>query len=304
MDARQQVAFAIPTRNRHAHLSVCLAGILQQTYSNWMIVINDSSDEPVESQDLLRTLLTRIRAEGHKVRIVYTDSGSDRHQIAMDAVPRNIDLIVRVDDDLLLTPTFLERILRPFALFANRPIAATGGCYPETHMKPRSLEQSLRDRRWARHTDAPAWRTEGWRLQGHYYREHQILEVGSLLGHVICYRRSAVRQVGGWAVDGYSRQAHREESDLCARLEAAGFAMMVATDALAWHLFAPEGGSRDVLKLGDRKVLVSDVRAIRKDEALFWQRMKRIRQNVPKKRAWRRYDLHGNLIDDELQGRP
>jgi len=302
LDAQKRVAFAIPTRNRHAHLAVCLSGILHQTYSHWMIVINDQSDDPVESQDLLRTLFARIRGDGHQLRVVYSEGGSDRHQVAMNAVPRGIDLIVRVDDDVLLTPRFLERVLRPHTLFANRPIAATGGCYPETHMKPLSLERSLRDRRWVRDMDSPAWGTQGWRLQGHYYKEAQILEVGSLIGCAICYRRSAVRQAGGWAVDGYSRQAHREESDLCARLDAVGFEMMVATDALAWHLYAPEGGARDVLKLEDRKVVLSDLKPLRKDEALFWQRMKTIRQNLPKKRAWRRYDLDGKLIDDGPRG--
>lgn len=290
-----RVAIAIPTRNRHAHLAVCLGGLLMQRYPNWMLVINDSSDQPVETSDLLSTLFTLIRRSGHEVRIIYTDSGADRHQCAMNSVPRGIDLILRIDDDVLPTSSFLERILRPFLLFPDRPLAGVGGCYPEPHMKPVALERSLRDPRWALDMEAPEWKNNGWRVQGHYYKEQQILEVGSLLGHAICYRRSAVRKVGGWAVEGYSRQAHREESDLCARLLAGGFELMFATDALAWHLYAPEGGSRAVLKLKDEKFVVSDLRPIHEDEILFWLRMKEILPGR-QRRKWLRYDLAGRPI--------
>jgi GT2 family glycosyltransferase len=292
----ERIAVAVPTRNRHAHLAVCLGAILQQTYTNWVLVINDSSDIPVETSDLLATLLKLIRRSDHEVRIVYTDSGADRHQSAMNAVPRGIDLILRVDDDVMLTPTFLEDILRPFALFPQRALAAVGGCYPETHMKALALERSLRDPRWAHSIQAPEWKNNGWRLQGNHYRERQILEVGSLLGHAICYRRSAVQKAGGWAVEGYSRQAHREESDLSARLLASGFEMMVTTQALAWHLYAPEGGSRDVLKFDDQKIIVSDVVPIHEDEALFWRRMESFHSQRQTRRDWRRYDLRGRLI--------
>ncbi len=292
----ERVAIAIPTRNRHAHLAVTLGALLRQGYANWMLVINDSSDVPVESADLLSVLFALVRRAGHDLRILYTDTGSDRHQAAMEAVPRGIELIVRMDDDLMPECTFLEKVIRPFLVFPERPLAATGGCYPEAYQRPLRLERCLRDPRWVRDLHAPEWPANGWRLQGHHYQERQILETGSLLGHAICYRRSAVRKVGGWAVDGYSRQAHREESDLCARLSAGGFEMMVTTDALAWHLYAAEGGSREVLKLGERKVLVSDLAPIRADEALFWRRMEQLRDGTPSGRDWKRYELSGRAV--------
>ena len=298
----ERLAIAIPTRNRHAHLAVTVGALLQQSYPNWMLVINDSSDVPVESSDLLSVLFTLVRRAGHDLRILYTDSGFDRHQAAMEAVPRGIELVVRMDDDLMPEPSFLEKVARPFLIFPERPLAATGGCYPEPHQKPLRLEACLRDPRWVRDLHAPEWPHHGWRLQGHYYQEHQILEVGSLMGHAICYRRSAARKVGGWAVEGYSRQAHREESDMCARLAAAGFGTMVTTAALAWHLYAPAGGSREVLKLGDRKVLVSDLAPIHSDEALFWQRLAQLPEAVLRPPRWKRYQLSGRPVRAQRRG--
>ena len=45
-----------------------------------------------------------------------------------------------------------------------------------------------------------------WILQGcHYDNDPEVIEVGSLLGGAICYRRSAVEEAGGWAVEGLLR---------------------------------------------------------------------------------------------------
>jgi hypothetical protein len=101
------------------------------------------------------------------------------------------------------------------------------------------------------------------------------------MGHAICYRRSAVREVGGWAVEGYSRQAHREESDLCARLFVHGHRLLVTTAALAWHLYAPGGGSREVRKTTQGNFLVSDRSLIEQDERLFKERLETLKAHLP-----------------------
>ena len=265
----ERVAIAIPTRDRHSYLSVLLASLAIQTYTNWMMVINDDSENPVEDHDTIRDLFALMRKNGNEVTVIHGRSGSARHQKAMDAVPASIDVIVRIDDDLMATPTFLQDILQPFHFFRDDSPAAVGGCYPEPHMHPISLEISVTDRAWIPRFDEPTWR-----LQGHYYEERQIVAVESLLGHAICYRRSAVRDVGGWAVEGYSPHAHREESDLCARLACAGYPLLVTTQALAWHLYAPGGGSRRVNKTPEGNFLVSDKRPLEDDDRIFQERLR------------------------------
>jgi hypothetical protein len=66
--------------------------------------------------------------------------------------------------------------------------------------------------------------------------------------------------VGGWAVKRYSHHAYREETDACMRLRAAGYELLVTTEALAWHLLALGGGSRSVVKTA-RGVFVTSDRA-------------------------------------------
>jgi hypothetical protein len=211
----------------------------------------------------------------------------------MEASPAGVDLLVRVDDDVMLTPTYLEAVLKPFHLFPERPLAAVGGCAPEGHYQAMDLDVQLLEPGWLSTPTEPTWR-----LQGHWYVQNEVLEVESLLGHSIAYRRSAVEAVGGWAVPGYSRHAFREESDLCMRLRAARYDIMVTTEALAWHLYAPGGGSRTVSK-GSRGVILdpTDEALTAPDEALFRERQKAL--DLPAGQPLRRY-----AVRDLERGRP
>jgi GT2 family glycosyltransferase len=253
-----------------------------------MLVINDDSDFPIEENDTVKDLFTLMKHRENDIKVIHGGSGWERHQKAMETVPESIEFILRIDDDVMLTPTFLQDILKPFYFFPHKPLAAVGGCYPEPYMKPINLDVRLTDPSWIPKFDDPTWR-----LQGHYYYyTNQIIEVESLLGHAICYRRSAVQDVGGWAVRGYSNHAHREESDLCARLIAEGYSLMVTTEALAWHLYSPGGGSREIQKTKEGNFLISDKRSIEEDDRLFQERIKQIiNTKAPIHKELRRYEI-------------
>jgi hypothetical protein len=251
-----------------------------------MLIINDSSEPPVQEQGAIRDLLTLITSLGHPVQLIRTESGWDRHQRAMEATPPEIELIVRIDDDVLPTPRFLEHLQRPFRLFADRPVAAVGGCLPEPHLQALDLDVALIDTNWVPTVDEPSWR-----LQGHHYTTREVLEVESLLGHSICYRRSALLAVGGWAVKGYSHHAYREETDACMRLRAAGYELLVTTEALAWHLLALAGGSRSVEKTDRGVFVISDRAELRMDEVVFRMRLAELKRQGLSDRALKRYRI-------------
>ncbi len=268
----EKVAVAIPTRNRPSYLAVLLASLLHQTYTNFMIVINDQSDSPVERDDTLADLFALAKNTGPEIKIIRTEGGWKRHQQAMEAVPEPIEFILRIDDDVLPNAGFLEHMLKPFHYFPDRPLAAVGGCNPEPKMKPLNLDVNLADGSWMSTFEDPTWRLQG----HHYYNDPEVLEVESINGCAICYRRGAVVDAGGWAVEGYSDHAFREESDLCARLVEKNYTLMVTTEALAWHLLAPGGGAREFIKTPRGNFLISDMSCIEADNRLFRERMKAI----------------------------
>ena len=284
--ADERIAVAIPTKNRPSYLAALLASLVSQTFQNWLLVINDSSDTPVEQHAAIQDLLTLIGSLGHPVRTIHTETGWDRHQQAMDAVPPEVEVIVRVDDDVMLTPQFLADVQKPFRLFADRPVAAVGGCIPEPHLKALDLDLQLTDKNWAPTIDEPSWR-----LQGNHYTAREVIEVESLLGHAICYRRSALAAVGGWSVKGYSQHAYREETDACMRLRAADYELLVTTEALAWHLYAPSGGSRTIEKTPAGVFVTSDLSGLRMDEAVFRKRLAALKRDGLADRVLKRYRL-------------
>lgn len=284
----EKIAIAVPTRDRPSYLAVLIACIISQTYTNWMLLINDQSDTPIDRDHALRDLFNLARRTGHDVRIIRTYAGSERHQSAMEAVPEGIELILRIDDDMFPEPMFLENVLKPYRFFPDEPLAAVGGLHPEPGNGPRDLDIALSDPEWIPRFDKPDWR-----LQGHfYYSPPEILEAESLGGGAILYRRSAIEDAGGWAVPGYSDLAFREESDLSARLYARGYKMMITTGAIVWHLLAPGGGARKYLKTGKGNIMLTDRGDMQSDERVFAETLRDISETTgASSRRLRRYKL-------------
>jgi hypothetical protein len=172
--ADERIAVAIPTKNRPSYLAALLASLVSQSFQNWLLVINDSSDSPIEEHAAIQDLLTLINRWAIRCGRSTRRAGWDRHQQAMDAVPPDVEVIVRVDDDVMLTPHFLEDIQKPFRLFADRPVAAVGGCIPEPHLRALDLDLQLTEKNWVPTVDEPSWR-----LQGNHYTTREVLEVES-----------------------------------------------------------------------------------------------------------------------------
>ena len=235
-----------------------------------MIVINDQSDTPVEHDDSISSLLAMAKDTGHEIIIIHTEGGWKKHQQAMEAVPEPIEFILRIDDDMLPDRCLIESMLKPFRFFADRNLAAVGGCFPSPGSRRANLDMKLTERSYSSTFDELVWKLQGY----YYYSEPEVIEAESIAGGAICYRRRAVEDAGGWAVEGYSDIAYREESDLCARLVGKNYSLMVTTEAIAWHLFALGGSARTYIKSPFGTFMVSGRSDMDSDAKLFEERIK------------------------------
>jgi hypothetical protein len=75
------------------------------------------------------------------------------------------------------------------------------------------------------------------------------------------------------------------------RLRAAHYELLVTTEALAWHLYAPGGGSRTIEKTDAGVRITSDDAELKIDEAVFRKRLAALKKQGLSDRVLKRYRL-------------
>ena len=76
-------------------------------------------------------------------------------------------------------------------------------------------------------------------LTGHFAADPgRVVDVDHLLGANMAFRRSVLDQLGGIR-DGYAGTCIREETDLCLRVQRAGYRLLYTPDAVVEHVAAP-----------------------------------------------------------------
>lgn len=104
------------SRDRHSELALLIQSLRTQTFQDWDLVILDSaSGTPVNNCQFIQTLLNELKMEGHGVRLYRQDFSSGvcsaRNRI-IELDDLGNPLTCRLDDDVILEPTYLEKLFR------------------------------------------------------------------------------------------------------------------------------------------------------------------------------------------------
>ncbi|MBN2701975.1 MAG: glycosyltransferase family 2 protein, partial [Methylothermaceae bacterium] len=98
-----RVSVIIPTHNRSALLREAITSIQNQTYPNWeVIIVDDGSQPPVDSESLHKDFGSRIRVLHNKHSVKQAYARDQGVQVATGEV------VIHLDDDDLLAPNALE----------------------------------------------------------------------------------------------------------------------------------------------------------------------------------------------------
>jgi len=110
----KRISLHIANKDRHSELAMLLQSLRTQTYQAWDLVLLDENQLPIMMCDFLAKLLTRIKMEGHCVHLI-------RNEIRLGVChARNLlieqdyfgnPLVCRLDDDVLLEPDYLSRLV-------------------------------------------------------------------------------------------------------------------------------------------------------------------------------------------------
>ncbi|MFL5734583.1 MAG: glycosyltransferase family 2 protein [Chloroflexia bacterium] len=106
------VNILLPTCNRLQSLIMTLSGVAAQTVTNLRVVVSDQSDEPVEGQPVVRSLLRVIEARGGSVEWHYRVPSrgiAEQRNFLLERATSNA--VLYLDDDVLMEPWVVRTLL-------------------------------------------------------------------------------------------------------------------------------------------------------------------------------------------------
>ncbi len=110
-----ETVILINVRDRPTEIALLLQSLRTQTYSDFDIyILDDCSGTPLTNYHFFNCVMNRLKIEGHKVFMKKTEFthgvSRARHAIAEWALEKNYKYFLRVDDDVVLEPDYLERL--------------------------------------------------------------------------------------------------------------------------------------------------------------------------------------------------
>lgn len=112
-----KTAILINYKDRPTELALLLQSIRTQTYQDFDIyILDDFSGTPLNNYHFLNCLMPRMILENHSVQYRRTDfvhGVSRARQTIVDwALESDYDYFIRVDDDCILQPDYIERLIK------------------------------------------------------------------------------------------------------------------------------------------------------------------------------------------------
>ncbi|MDD4523660.1 MAG: glycosyltransferase family 2 protein [Methanosarcina sp.] len=224
------VSIILPTYNRASVLGVCIESVLNQSYTNWELLISDdcSTDNTGNVIKNYMILDSRINGTTHEHNL-----GLPRNRNTALSIAKG-QLVFFIEDDLVLHQNCLEKLVSTYNSFDTHNIVIV----------PRLIENTNPDKEAVRR-NVPFYVN---RLTGEVFNNYGQ-DSGSVLeaeiGHACClYPRDQLQAIGGYEEKAYKGTYCREESDLNMRLINRGFKFYFQPAAVADHNRVSTGGCR------------------------------------------------------------
>ena len=240
------VSIILPTYNRSELIKRCVNSVLNQTYSNWELIISDdgSKDETPAIAEECTKLDSRI-----KVKINKVNHGTPSNRNIGLSFSKG-DLIFFIEDDLILLPDCVETLVRTYNSLVSSGIKI-GAVVPRLFEdNPISHINANLHKKEANEKKLPfvfnKWTGE---IYNNYTEDFGEVQE-TVTGHACClYERNALRSLGGYEEKAYKGTYSREESDLNFRLSKVGYKFFYQPKAVAEHRKIKTGGSRQTNEL-------------------------------------------------------
>jgi len=240
-----KLAYLICLKDRPTEVSLLLQSIRTQTYKEGDIfILDDQSGTPLQSYHFFNCVLNRLKLEGHKVFIKRTEfphGVSKARQACVDWArdTTNYTHLLRVDDDVILEPDYVERL---FKVLEKGYDMASGVTVPmiipiikrDPKYVGKIINRVILD-------DEGNYILNGDDC-GHEYTESVILPAHHFRSCALY--KSEIHDKANYLPTTLGMHGFREEQFFSYRILMAGFKIGVDTGAINYHQLTPSGGER------------------------------------------------------------
>lgn len=242
MDSK--VAVLVNVKDRPTELSLLLQSLRTQTYQDFDIfILDDQSGTPLFNYHFFNCILNRLKLENHKVFIKNTEFphgvSKARQSIVDWAKQFSYNYFLRVDDDVVLEPDYIERL---FKVLDKGYDLASGVTVPMMQpvlkRDPKNVGKIINrvilddEGNFVMNGDDCGFEyTESKILPAHHFRSCALY-------------KSSIHDKVNYLPTPLSMHGFREEEILSFKMLLSGYKIGVDTKAVNYHQLTPSGGER------------------------------------------------------------
>ena len=239
-----KVDIMLVTKDRPTEVGLLLQSLRTQTFKNWDIwIIDDRSGIRLDNYHFLVSLFNRLKLEGHKVNYICNDirmGVTKLRRIMTEKILKEGtgNLIARLDDDNLLDPRWLERLINVINKgydIASGLVPTLG--YPVVKRSTKYVRPFIADIELDSDGSIKKFGDDC----GVEYLEDEIIPSPHFRSMALM-KREVLEKVK--YEDNLGFCSFREEEFFSFRAILEGFKIGVDTGCIAYHLNTPSGGER------------------------------------------------------------
>ena len=234
----------ICTRDRPSELTFLLLSLRNQTYKNFRILISDdASGTPINAYHFLVCVMNRLNDDGNHVYYSRNDFGlgvsKNRQKLVDQSMKDNIaEYILRVDDDVILEPDYIEKLLKVINSGYDLASGVTPFIGQAQFKRESKFLEPVANKVILDEEGNFIWNGDDCGL---LYYDERILPLHHFRSCAL-YKREIHNKVD--YSNRLSKHGFREEQILSFKMIKEGFKLGMHTQAIAWHLLTPSGGER------------------------------------------------------------
>ena len=256
-----KLAVLICVKDRPSEIALLLQSLRTQTFQDFDVyILDDKSGTPLNRYHFFNCIVTRIKSEGHRIFLKQTEfpHGVSRARQAIVELAMkkgDYDYFLRVDDDVVLEPDYIERLFKVINFGYDIASGVTVPMQmPVFRREPKYLKGIVNrvildeEGNYIMNGDDCGYGyTESVILPAHHFRSCALI-------------KKEVHEKVKYYPTRLSKHGFREEQIFSYNAQMIGFKIGVDTGAINYHQMTPSGGERfpdqqDLTKF-NQKILV------------------------------------------------